>query len=62
VYNYARTTEQIAQDYLAVRGDWVCNYELYDLPFDFDGDCRVGLADFAMFAEAWLDSYRIYPD
>jgi len=62
IYNYARTTEQIAQDYLAVRGDWVCNYELYDLPFDFDGDCMVGLADFAIFAETWLDHYRIYPE
>jgi len=62
VYNYARTTEQIAQDYLAVRGGWVCNYELYDLPYDFNNDCIVDLADFAIFAEKWLDSYRIYPD
>ena len=62
VYNYARTTEQIAKDYLAVRGGWVCNYELYDLPYDFNEDCVVNLADFAIFAETWLDSYRIYPD
>jgi hypothetical protein len=62
VYNYARTTEQIAQDYLAVRGGWVCNYELYDLPYDFNNDCIVDLADFAIFAEKWLDSYRIYPE
>ncbi len=62
IYNYARTTEQIAQDYLAVRGGWVCNYELYDLPYDFNGDCTVDLADFAIFAAAWLDNYRIYPE
>lgn len=29
--------------------------ELYDLPFDFDGDRMVSLADFAIFAETWLD-------
>ena len=62
IYNYARTTEQIAQDYLEVKGGWVCNYELYDLPYDFNNDCIVDLADFAIFAEKWLDSYRIYPE
>ncbi len=62
IYNYARTTEQIAQDYLGIQGGWVCNYELYDLPYDFNGDCTVDLADFAIFAAAWLDSYRIYPE
>lgn len=62
IYNYARTTEQVAKDYLAVRGDWVCNNELYNLPYDFNEDCIVNLADFAIFAETWLDSYRIYAD
>ena len=62
IYNYARAVEQVAQDYLAIRGGWVCNLELYNLPFDFNEDCRVDLADFAIFAETWLDSYRIYPD
>lgn len=60
IYNYARTTEQIALDYLAVRGEWVCNNEAEALTYDFDGDCRVGLSDFAMFAEDWLASNRIY--
>ncbi len=59
IYNYARTTEQIALDYLAVRGDWICNNEL-TLPYDFDGDCRIGLSDFAIFADTWLQSNRIY--
>jgi hypothetical protein len=61
IYNYALTTEQVAQDYLAVKGEWVCNKELYNLPYDFNGDCIVDLADFAMLAATWLDSYRIYP-
>ncbi|HOK95418.1 MAG TPA: LamG domain-containing protein [Anaerohalosphaeraceae bacterium] len=62
IYNYARTTEQIAQDYLAVRGEWICNRELYNLPYDFNNDCIVDISDFAAFAATWLDSYRIYPD
>lgn len=62
IYNYARTTEQIAQDYLDVRGEWICNRELYNLPYDFDGDCVISLGDFAIFAATWLDSYRIFPD
>jgi hypothetical protein len=61
IYNYARTTEQIAQDYLGVKGDWVCNNELNNLAYDFDNNCQVDLADFAMFASEWLDSFRIYP-
>jgi len=60
IYNYARTTTQIAQDYIAVKGGWVCNQELNDLTYDFNGDCIVDLSDFATFAATWLDSYRIY--
>ncbi len=62
IYNYARTTEQIALDYLAVRGEWICNRELPALTYDFNGDCRVDLSDFAIFAEEWLQSNRIYLD
>ena len=62
IYNYARTTEQVAQDYLAVKGEWVCNLELSAIPYDFDGNCRVDLEDFAAFAAAWMESNRIYPD
>ncbi len=32
------------------------------LPMDFDGDCRVGLPDFAVFAEKWLDCALDPPD
>jgi hypothetical protein len=59
IYNYARTTEEVAQDYLAVRGGWVCNQELPALAYDFNGDCQVDLADFASFAQEWLKSNRI---
>jgi hypothetical protein len=62
IYNYARTTEQVAQDYLATQGDWICNRELYNLPYDYDGNCRVDIGDFAIFAAQWMESYRIYPD
>jgi hypothetical protein len=63
MYSYPKTTVEIAQSYLAVSGaDWVCNNELYDLQYDFDGNCRVDLADFAIFAGTWLNSNRIYPD
>ena len=63
MYSYPMTTEDIAQEYLDISGaEWVCNYELYDLVYDFDGNCRVDLADFALFAATWLDDYRIYPD
>jgi hypothetical protein len=60
IYNYARTTLQIARDYLGVRGDWVCNMEVTALPYDYDGNCMISLGDFAIFAETWLESNRIY--
>ena len=61
IYNYARTTEQVANDYLAVKGGWVCNNEgTADLNYDFNHDCQVDLADFAMLAADWLNSNRIY--
>jgi len=64
VYNYARTTEQIAKDYLVIKGEtveFVCDMENYDLVFDFDDNCQVDIEDFADFAATWMDSYRIYP-
>jgi hypothetical protein len=62
IYNYARSTEQIAHAYLdVVQTGYVCNRELYNLPYDFNNDCIVDLGDLAMLAETWLNSYRIYP-
>jgi hypothetical protein len=62
IYNYARTVEEVAQDYLAVRGEWICDQSLPALTYDFDGNCRVDLSDFAIFASEWLQSNRIYPE
>ena len=62
IYNYALTTEQIAQDYLDVKGEYICNNEVEALVYDFNDDCQVTLEDFAMFVVEWLDSNRIYPD
>jgi len=62
-YNYARSTDDIAQDYLAGSGDdFVCDLEgTASLMFDVNGDCEVSLSDFAEFALDWLNSNRIYP-
>lgn len=60
IYNYARTTRQIAKDYLALRGEWICDGEAAELTFDFNDDCRVDLLDFALLAEEWLGTNRIY--
>jgi hypothetical protein len=62
IWNYALTTYDIAQEYLAVAGGSVCNREELDLgEYDADGDCRITLADFASFAARWLEDDRIYP-
>lgn len=60
IFNYARTTEQVANDYLSVTGGWVCNNEgAADLTYDFDDNCQVDIGDFAMMAADWLNSNRI---
>ena len=62
-YNYPRTTAEIAQDYLAIEGGWVCDNEgTEDLTYDFNGNCQVDLGDFAMLAADWLNDNRIYPN
>lgn len=62
VYSYARTITEIGEEYVALKTgvDYVCNNEIV-FDYDFDGDCRVTLTDFAYFADAWLDCSRI-PD
>ncbi len=62
VYNYARTTDDIAQDYMAATGaEYVCDKEgNADLTYDFDNNCRVDILDFATFASTWLNDNRIY--
>jgi hypothetical protein len=63
IYNYVRTTQQIAQDYMAVRTNvtYVCNSEEENLSaWDFDGNCRIDLSDLAVLLSKWLEHDRIY--
>lgn len=61
IYNYAMSNTQVAQEYIAVMGGWVCDTEGTDaLTYDFNRDCRVDLLDFVPFAAQWLNDNRIY--
>ena len=62
IYNYARTTVQVGQDYLAdTQGAYVCNRETYDMGnYDTNNDCIINLTDFVSFAARWLEDDRIY--
>jgi hypothetical protein len=62
VYNYAMSSTEVGQAYLAVKTDieYVCNAEIYDLTaYDYDSNCRVDIADFAQIALQWLEDHRI---
>jgi hypothetical protein len=61
IYNYALTNTEVAHEYIAVRGGWVCDAEGIDsMAYDFNRDCRVDLSDFARIAADWLNDNRIY--
>ncbi|MGE4286763.1 MAG: LamG-like jellyroll fold domain-containing protein [Phycisphaerae bacterium] len=61
IWNYALTTEDIAQEYLAIEGGSVCDREHFDLgAYDVDGNCIIDLVDFASFAARWMEDDRIY--
>ena len=62
VYNYAMSTVDVAQAYMEIKTEieYVCNDEIYDLGnYDYDGDCQVGLSDFAEIISRWLDDFQI---
>jgi hypothetical protein len=63
VWNYSLTTEEVAQAYMDddTNAAYVCDDENYDLDYDWNDNCIIDLGDFAMLAQAWLDSDRIYP-
>jgi hypothetical protein len=62
VYNYARSTVQIAQDYANVMGGYVCDKEGTDaLLYDINKDCQVDIGDLLLLAADWLNSNRINP-
>ena len=55
IYNYARSLEEIADEYKAVYPGILCiDPDFTGREFDFNGNCVVDLADFAAMAEAWL--------
>ena len=62
IYNYARTADEIAQDYMNVTGaEYVCdNRGSKNIAYDFDNNCKVDILDFATFVSTWLNDNRIY--
>ena len=65
IYNYARTAEEIAQEYMDVMTnvEFICDMEDYDLAdWDYDGNCQVDLLDLVEIAEKWLQNYLVYFD
>ena len=64
IYNYALTSEEIAEEYSKVTGvESICDRLVYDLyDWDYDLNCKVDLGDFAEIAARWLDNYRIFPE
>ena len=58
MYNYRLTEQEVIDETLAGPENWVCENPPL---FDFSGNCIVDLADFAIFAERWLECGR-YPD
>ncbi|MBN2843312.1 MAG: hypothetical protein JXM68_09495 [Sedimentisphaerales bacterium] len=62
IYSYALTPTEVAVKYTdLVPGSFVCVEDPDNaLLYDNNGDCRVNIADFAMFALEWLDCQR-YP-
>ena len=63
IYNYALSPTEIADEYYAFTGQSVC-LNPYESAFNFDNTgssyCKVDLADFVVFARAWL-SCGLYP-
>ena len=57
VYNYALTDDEIAQQYFVDAGVGACQNKP---TYDYNGDCKVTVADFAMFATQWLNC-GLYP-
>jgi len=59
IYNYSLSAEEVAELWYSVTGEAVC----INPPdaFDYDEDCDVDLADFAIFAGHWLES-GLYPN
>ena len=61
IWTYALDPYDIAHMYTDVMTDDTVCVNQIGLDYDFDGDCQVNLADFAMFASQWLNCNRV-PD
>lgn len=61
IFNYRLTGMEIADMYLVGKPDAVLCLMPYENAFDFDGNCRVDIVDFATFASKWLSCGR-YPE
>jgi hypothetical protein len=55
VYNYALNKNELAKLYFDVTGIRPC-INTFAAQYDYNGNCTVDLADFAVFAQSWLDS------
>ena len=59
IFNVALTSDEVTTEYLEGPEDWACRTKP---EFDLNDDCIVDLADFALFADAWLSCTRIPVD
>ena len=49
---------QIAEMYTDVTSEIICAEE-YQLVYDYNDDCRIGIDDFATIAEAWMNCNEV---
>lgn len=61
VFNYPKTTFEVAELYSEVSGVGACiNTTLYTAAYDFNSNCKIDIGDFAILAANWLDC-GLYP-
>ncbi|MCK4999838.1 MAG: immunoglobulin domain-containing protein [Anaerohalosphaera sp.] len=57
IWSYALTPTEVAQEYTSYETEaQICTDEVL---FDYNNDCEVGIADFAIFAAEWLNSNMV---
>ena len=63
IFSYALEPLEVALMYVAIEEDKPVCLDPDDpaLRFDFTGDCKVGLADFALMAQSWM-ACNLYPE
>lgn len=58
IWSYAIDPFQIAEMYTDVTSEIICAEE-YQLVYDYNDDCRIGIDDFATIAEAWMNCNEV---